>query len=491
MIIDKTDKTPPIISAIGISAVTGEGFSVNWETDEGATSFVEYGTTNTYGNTYGHWSTSTSHTVEIKNLKAGTGYHLRVLSSDTWGNLARSGDQTVITAGETAQPELPAQPEETASGTTPEETGPPESLIANASAQLIDLLNRFSSQISINNLETTINNQYNALTQIAGIIPAPILSVEPKIEIGSTQATFSWVTDKAANSLVATAPDTDYDPGRAEPYIQVVGDALNYTTDHAVIVYGLEPDTLYHYQIRSAPEVGPTAKSGDYTFRTHLEALEITSYYSQVIDTQSAVFKWVTNKDADTAVTFVPYHGNTLAVDESKTVSDNTATVIHELTVKDFKEGMVYDIELSSQDAEGNVATQALSLFSTSENDNPPEISHIQTDSTVFVDRGSRIQTLISWRTNEPCTSRVYYQEGVVTGDKELTEKTALITDYTKDHVIVITKFNPGVVYSFRVESIDSGNHTAVSAVHTFMTPKKQQSIFEIILAYWSKLSAG
>ena len=152
------------------------------------------------------------------------------------------------------------------------------------------------------------------------------------------------------------------------------------------------------------------------------------------------------------------------------------------LEIKEFVEGTVYQVELSSKDIAGNVATEFIPSFSTSEDDKPPIISHIQTDSTIFVDRGNKIQTIISWRTNEPCTSRVYYQEGVVSVEAELSNKTNLNTNYTKEHVVVITKFEPGLVYSFRAESIDSGGNINLSKLHTFMTPKSKESIFQVII---------
>jgi hypothetical protein len=137
---------------------------------------------------------------------------------------------------------------------------------------------------------------------------------------------------------------------------------------------------------------------------------------------------------------------------------------------------------LSSVDAEGNIATEVLNHFSTAEDDLPPEISRIKADSTVFLDQGNKTQTIISWMTNEPSTSRIYYQEGVQTAEAEFSESTNLNTNYTKEHVTVISKFKPGIVYSFRVESIDSGDNISLSNVHTFMTAKKKESIIQIIM---------
>jgi hypothetical protein len=262
----------------------------------------------------------------------------------------------------------------------------------------------------------------------------------------------------------------------------IVGNSEIQTTAHEVTIYNLAPDTTYHYQLRSRSNIGPTARSRDYIFRTSIEELQITSYFTQITDSETATFKWVTNKEADSAVRFAPYRGNVLAIDQSKTIRDNSLSVIHEITITEFEAGTFYDIELVSIDSLGNMATEIIPRFSTSEDDLPPIISHIKADSTVFLDRSNKIQTIISWLTNEPSTSRVYYQEGVHGGDINLAEKTELNTNYTKEHVMVITKFKPGIVYSFRVESIDSGGNTSISNVHTFMTAKQKESIIQIIL---------
>jgi hypothetical protein len=156
--------------------------------------------------------------------------------------------------------------------------------------------------------------------------------------------------------------------------------------------------------------------------------------------------------------------------------------VIHEIRIEDFEGGVFYEVVLASEDEEGNLVTETLPRFSTSEEDLPPIISHIKTDSTVFVDRSDKIQTVISWLTNEPSSSQVYYQEGVHGGDARLANSTPLNSSFSKEHVVVISNFDPGKVYTFRVESSDSGGNTSISKVHTFMTAKKKESIIQIII---------
>jgi len=93
------DTTPPVISAVASSEVTGSGATITWTTDEASDSQVEYGTTTAYGSASAlDTRMLTSHSVALSGLAAGTEYHYRVKSRDAAGNLASSPD-FVFTAG--------------------------------------------------------------------------------------------------------------------------------------------------------------------------------------------------------------------------------------------------------------------------------------------------------------------------------------------------------------------------------------------------------
>ncbi|MEA1909861.1 MAG: fibronectin type III domain-containing protein [Patescibacteria group bacterium] len=469
LIIDKTDKTAPEISNVAATRVSSQSAAISWETDEAATSFVEYGRDAGYGSTYGAWASSTEHNVILDNLDSEQRYYFRVLSSDAWGNVGYS-EQDSFTTGEAVGEEEEVVEEEDEAG-----------ILADAAQIAFDFISRIFPAVSLN-LRPDEMDRINNVEDLQSLVSAPVLSGEPRVEIGATEATVYWTTDIESNSQVAIAPIDRYNPGANEPYLQVVGNLEEFVNDHEVTVYGLTPDTEYHYQLRSKAEFGPTSRSRDFIFNTSLEELSITSFFPQVVDDQTAIFKWVTNKNSDTALTFAPYEGNVLAVDKAKTFQDNALTVIHEVTVSEFVGGTKYKVELQSMDEKGNIAAEEFDPFSTAEDDLPPKISHIKADSTVFLDRGDKIQTIISWLTNEPSTSRVYFKEGVHGSLVDLTESTRLNIDYSKEHVIVVTKFKPGLVYSFRAESTDSGGNTSLSKVHTFMTAKKQESIIQMII---------
>ena len=102
-----TDIRPPEIEDLSVEAtITGAGeearaqIIVSWNTDEPATTQVEYGegTGSTYNNkTQEDGNLTMNHVVTITDLIPSKVYHLRVLSKDKAGNLGQSFDTVVIT----------------------------------------------------------------------------------------------------------------------------------------------------------------------------------------------------------------------------------------------------------------------------------------------------------------------------------------------------------------------------------------------------------
>jgi len=96
------DTIPPVISAVGVSAITATIATITWRTDEPASSRVEYGTTITYGLI----STVDAqrvivHSVTLTDLAPATTYHFFVRGRDAASNLSASGDFTFATAAPT------------------------------------------------------------------------------------------------------------------------------------------------------------------------------------------------------------------------------------------------------------------------------------------------------------------------------------------------------------------------------------------------------
>ncbi len=92
------DVTPPVISNVRTANVQATNAQILWDTNEGATSLVEYGPTTSYGSsTTEDMALVTAHTVQLVNLMPNTLYHYRVKSWDPARNLTTSSDYTFTT----------------------------------------------------------------------------------------------------------------------------------------------------------------------------------------------------------------------------------------------------------------------------------------------------------------------------------------------------------------------------------------------------------
>lgn len=99
--------TPPVILQPGnelISVALGAGeATISWQTDEGATSFVEYGTSER-NLVAGDAHITSQHSVRLTGLASDTTYTFRVRSSDVMRNVARSSVRSFLTPCSTCLP---------------------------------------------------------------------------------------------------------------------------------------------------------------------------------------------------------------------------------------------------------------------------------------------------------------------------------------------------------------------------------------------------
>ncbi len=98
----ESDSRSPVISNTMAAFITNSGARISWETDESASSQVEYGTGTGYGHTVTGNGRSTDHSVYISGLQAGTEYHYRARSADASGNESMSEDRVFTTTNASA-----------------------------------------------------------------------------------------------------------------------------------------------------------------------------------------------------------------------------------------------------------------------------------------------------------------------------------------------------------------------------------------------------
>jgi hypothetical protein len=92
------DTSAPAVTSVASSNLTTAGATITWTTDEAATSQVEFGLTNAYGQMSPlDASLLTSHAVALMNLSPKTTYYYRVRSRDAAGNEKVGSGKTFTT----------------------------------------------------------------------------------------------------------------------------------------------------------------------------------------------------------------------------------------------------------------------------------------------------------------------------------------------------------------------------------------------------------
>jgi hypothetical protein len=90
---------PPMITNIRVSNITAVSAMIVWDTDQLADSRVNYGQTESYGNSQTNSTITTTHTVILTNLQPSRSYHFSVSSVDSFGVASSSADMLFSTLG--------------------------------------------------------------------------------------------------------------------------------------------------------------------------------------------------------------------------------------------------------------------------------------------------------------------------------------------------------------------------------------------------------
>ncbi|MDD2807643.1 MAG: fibronectin type III domain-containing protein [Patescibacteria group bacterium] len=91
------DNQATTISGVSVVYTTGSTATIQWQTDEDATTEVEYGMSQTYGASKVDGRLVRSHDITLTGLIDGTSYHFRVKSKDKSNNISTWSDSTFST----------------------------------------------------------------------------------------------------------------------------------------------------------------------------------------------------------------------------------------------------------------------------------------------------------------------------------------------------------------------------------------------------------
>lgn len=453
---------PPLISSIETNNVATDSAEISWNTDTTTNSFVEYWLNETSIFWYGNNNIIQAHKITIPGLVSDSTYFYRVHSKDSSGSEAISDINTFSTLniGTTTSNNVDDSSEEGILDRIKHGT-------VDFIKQVIDAIS--DSPISEDDLTTSLNSMTPNIVSSPSISSGNIM-VDPGVD----KITITWVTDKKSNSVVAYTLDSDYDPSTSQ-YPTEVGDYDELVTSHSVELTNLNPNTTYHYKVRSKSTYGNWADSDDYTFTTLSINSKINDFHFTKVSQNSVAAAWSTNFDSRATIDVVDVlSGKSVTKSEEKGFSKS-----HEFTTDQFESSTNYQLKITLTAKDGTVSEESVFPFSTSISSDPPEISNVRISNALISGAVEQVQTIISWKTDKPSTSRIIYTEG--TSD-DLNQSTSLDKTLVTDHVVVTTNLSPGKVYKFKAESVDAGDNTALSKDYLIMTPKPQQSVLDLII---------
>jgi hypothetical protein len=428
------DDNIPVVSGVKVSDVTAFGATISFETSENTVAFIEYGKDSTYGKTEASSDWAKTHQISLTGLSLGTDYYFKIKAMDKSNDTGYSEEQNFKTKFFSENLD---------------------------ELKKIENVEQFQAEI-----ESTIESILPSL--VPPFIEKPVFS-----DITESSAVVTFRTNIKAYPIVSYGPDNLYDATKENPYIGEMSDTTEKSLVHTLSLINLKPNTTYHVMVKafSLPQV--VGKSEDYTFTTSSSKIQ-----GSIIDVKKDSFTVVWNTDEPTS-SIVEYKN--LKTGRISRIVDDAKNSSHSTKIENLSPGTIYEVTISGINEKGNlVEGGAMISVKTSTDNIPPVISNIKVDSALVVGRTDKVQTIISWTTDEPSTSTVYYEEGSGSPDKSLANKQE-DTELTKNHVVILSSLKPGTVYRFTVESMDGANNTSKPPIRTIITPKKTESIVDVI----------
>ena len=164
---------------------------------------------------------------------------------------------------------------------------------------------------------------------------------------------------------------------------------------------------------------------------------------------------------------------------EEKTVPGMTTE--HTIEINDLIDDSQYFIVAQSRDANGNLAVSDRQVFKTAEDTRQPTIDNVSIQTSIDgAGSSARGRVVVSWRTDEPATSQVSYEQG---SDKtSFSTKTPEDTGLSFEHVVIVTDLPTSRVYSIKPISYDKSRNESDGVVESAIVGRASDDILTIIL---------
>lgn len=428
------------VSDVTISSIETDKATIEWETDTDSNAMINYGLDDAFGvvrdPTFGK-----KHLLSIENLDPSTTYHFRVVSTDQAGNTAATAGFVFTTKGQTKVDKILKEIKQV--------TG----------AGDLEIISKAVQQ------------------QAQDEIKPPAIIGKPNVIPTEEGAIISWSTDREASSQVDLAPEGEYSPNSTDPYSISQGDSNESVKEHEVQVIGLDPSTTYHFSVTSTDSLGMTGASADNTFDTKSQIPVVSALKASKVQETSATISWKTSIPAKGVVQYT-----NLRTKATKSAGNPVFATSQNVILTGLEFGTRYNVVVVATNKAGdNYETKPIS-FITVRDIVAPIITKVNNESTLFPSDDAKVQTILSWTTDEPASCQVYYTQGLGSGDGATADTLQAEKEPVTDHTQVVVGFTPGTVYRFWMKCHDPSMNETQSDDFVLITPVKEKNIIDIIL---------
>ncbi len=445
------------ISNVSIEEINDSSAIISWTTDVNSDGTINYGLDPNVGLVRYPTFDRKSHTLTLEDLKPATTYYFRIVSSDIEGNRSTTGGHVFTTTSAQSTPD-------TASINDVEQKTVTERILSD--------LSQVTSREAIEAIADKVKD-------VAGdILKPPTILGATKVVADTTTAMITWTTDRESTSMVYLVPESDYNPRDPNPYTIAQGDPREFTTKHSVNVIGLEPSTVYHFKVVSEDNIGLSSETIDDTFRTKSILPTVTGVSVTRVQETSAVINWSTGNVLAKGV--VEYRN--MRTNETKTSGNAVFSTTQSLQLTGLEFGTRYTGIVTATNEGGETSTSDSFTFVTVRDVIPPAISKVNNESTLYPGEDTKIQTIMSWETDEPSVCQVFYTQGLVLPEGEEGEALPEELNPTTSHTQVVVGFAPATVYKFWMLCNDESENESRSEDFVLITPVKEKNIIDIIL---------
>ncbi len=427
-----TDTTAPTISDVVVSDIGAFEAKVSFTTNELALGIASVGDTTSYGKTVSDTAYANKHIISLYGLQLGTTYHVQVKATDQSGNIATSPDTTFTTK-----------------------------YIAEVSQNLRTIENAEQFQAQLDNLVSSM---------LPSLAP-PFIGEVSVSDVNDTSATITWPTNSKTFGGVAYSTAHEYDA--SSTYATEVSESQGKANDHKITLIGLSPSTKYHFQARAFVFPGVVGGSPDKTFAT--KAAKINPSITN-LKNDSATVSWMTQTETSSFVEFK--NAKTGKVEQTGT-EDKTKS--HVVVVQNLAPGTRYSLRAFGYDKNNTLVEGESAVINTKKDVAAPVISAVAVSNAFIPQRTNQLQTILTWKTDEPGTTEVYYEEGLGAGDT-LANMVGTKEEHTLQHTVILPGFKTGTVYRLQIVSVDFAGNTGKTPMRTIITPVSNESVLEVIV---------